>query len=305
MMPKKKFCWAYCAKHLIMKSETTPRHFHSLAHVAILLSIILLPNLVVTLLLERYTDSIQLALFATFIIIFTALPILLVAKLQHFFIFYIPFALLSPFYAYYIYLFQSVPSEGIISAALHTTAGELFDLLHVLGWQALIPFSSVSTYLYFSLRSHHLNHRINKPLKKIFFAIFTSYLLMASLFFQYFSLYFNVRPVFDETIARESFPFGLVVTLGKVFSKESVPFQGDFKFSAFKKDQLSEKEIYVLIIGESSRYGNWQINGYARKTSPNLSLFNSKELISFSDMSASSNATLMAVSNDSHSRYTD
>jgi hypothetical protein len=72
-------------------------HFHVFAHISILLSIILLPNVVIALSTNRYDDPIQIILFSIFIVIFAALPILLVAKLRHFFIFYIPFVFISPF----------------------------------------------------------------------------------------------------------------------------------------------------------------------------------------------------------------
>ncbi len=43
-----------------------------------------------------------------------------------------------------------------------------------------------------------------------------------------------------------------------------------FNFGAHSLHADTGKEIYVLVIGETSRAGNWQLNGYGRRTSPKL-----------------------------------
>lgn len=271
------------------------RHLPLYAHVFLLLGIIFLPNLVIAYISPIYGDPGRLSLFLIFAVFIVALPILIASTLRHYFIFYIPFALISPIYAYYVYFFNSAPSEGIVAAVTRTTPGEFFDFLNIFGWKAAIPFACFSTYLYFSLRSRHLGHKITPQLKKLFLAVFTSYLLIAVLFFEYFSLHFDIRPVLDENMVRESFPLGLTITLSNVLNQDSSSPHDNFRFFAHKKDKLAEKEIYVLIIGESARYQNWGINGYHRQTTPRLSQFASRDLVSFSDMASSSNATMMAV----------
>jgi glucan phosphoethanolaminetransferase (alkaline phosphatase superfamily) len=59
-------------------------------------------------------------------------------------------------------------------------------------------------------------------------------------------------------------------------------FIADFKFNAQQVTPVKQRQIYVLIIGESSRYYNWQINGYNKPTSPRLK--KRTGLISFSNM---------------------
>lgn len=44
-----------------------------------------------------------------------------------------------------------------------------------------------------------------------------------------------------------------------------------FSFDARSRHEVDGKEIYVLVIGETSRAGNWQLNGYRRPTTPRLS----------------------------------
>ena len=67
----------------------------------------------------------------------------------------------------------------------------------------------------------------------------------------------------------------------------------NFRFNAKQINAPSEKQIYVLIIGESSRAGNWGINGYQRNTSPRL--LQRSNLISFSNTTAGAYLTELAV----------
>lgn len=66
-----------------------------------------------------------------------------------------------------------------------------------------------------------------------------------------------------------------------------------FSFGAYKKDTIPARQIYVFIIGETSRFDRWQINGYNRATSPHLN--QRKDLISFPDMVSGSNLTWLSV----------
>lgn len=58
-------------------------------------------------------------------------------------------------------------------------------------------------------------------------------------------------------------------------------------------DASQRPETVVLIIGEKNRYSNWSINGYERKTSPNLE--KTKNLISFSKYYSNANCTANSV----------
>jgi glucan phosphoethanolaminetransferase (alkaline phosphatase superfamily) len=67
----------------------------------------------------------------------------------------------------------------------------------------------------------------------------------------------------------------------------------NFTFHAEKKDGLAEREIYVLIVGETARYSNWEMNGYPRATSPRLKQI--ENLVSYSDVAAGGPITRIAV----------
>ncbi|TKB96773.1 phosphoethanolamine transferase [Pedobacter cryophilus] len=68
----------------------------------------------------------------------------------------------------------------------------------------------------------------------------------------------------------------------------------DFKFNASQNVSLAKKQIYVLVIGESARAKNWQIFGYERENSPELTK-KQNELIKFSNTVSGGYITALAV----------
>ncbi|MCC9042418.1 lipid A phosphoethanolamine transferase [Myroides sp. M-43] len=69
----------------------------------------------------------------------------------------------------------------------------------------------------------------------------------------------------------------------------------DFSFKAYRDSIPSkERQIYVLIIGETSRADNWSLYGYDRETNPNLK--NQENLVVFKDALTQSNTTHKSVS---------
>lgn len=67
----------------------------------------------------------------------------------------------------------------------------------------------------------------------------------------------------------------------------------EFSYKARATHDKSQPEIYVMIIGETSRACNWQLYGYERNTTPLLS--RQKNVIPFSDVLTQSNTTHKSV----------
>ncbi|MEO8887161.1 MAG: phosphoethanolamine transferase [Mucilaginibacter sp.] len=67
----------------------------------------------------------------------------------------------------------------------------------------------------------------------------------------------------------------------------------EFNYFAKADTSISGKQIIILVVGESSRYFSWGINGYGRNTSPKLS--KRENLISFSNTVSGAYATENAV----------
>ena len=67
----------------------------------------------------------------------------------------------------------------------------------------------------------------------------------------------------------------------------------DMKFGAKQLKQVSEREVYVLAIGESCRYSNLSLAGYYRKTTPNLDTLSNVYL--FTDYFSTACLTMYSV----------
>ena len=69
----------------------------------------------------------------------------------------------------------------------------------------------------------------------------------------------------------------------------------EFSFQATKKEVNSaDREIYVMVVGETARPDNWGLYGYERETTPNLAKDSS--VVHFNDVMTQANATHKSVS---------
>jgi glucan phosphoethanolaminetransferase (alkaline phosphatase superfamily) len=96
----------------------------------------------------------------------------------------------------------------------------------------------------------------------------------------------------------QSFPFGVPERIAE-YLRELKQLELDtmkhasFRFGAHLISSIRQRQIYVLVIGESSRRDHWQLFGYQRETNPELSHI--ANLITVPDMVTSWPATIMAV----------
>jgi glucan phosphoethanolaminetransferase (alkaline phosphatase superfamily) len=104
--------------------------------------------------------------------------------------------------------------------------------------------------------------------------------------------------IFQKEQYLSSRPFGIAV-IGYEFWRERrflatlAQQNSQFKFGAYQNTQNKTPQLIVLVIGESSRYDRWNLNGYARETNPLLS--KETNLITFSDALSPVSATRLAV----------
>ncbi|MFP5391279.1 MAG: phosphoethanolamine transferase, partial [Gammaproteobacteria bacterium] len=95
-----------------------------------------------------------------------------------------------------------------------------------------------------------------------------------------------------------SWPFGMTAR-GIDFYKERRHLaelgrrSSSFRFGAHQARPNDEAETVVLVIGESSRYDRWQINGYERPTNPQLA--QERNLVPLADVITSVSATRLSV----------
>lgn len=103
---------------------------------------------------------------------------------------------------------------------------------------------------------------------------------------------------FDLDAFAHSWPFGLMAR-GVDFYKERVYLadlnrsSARFRFHATSALGADEAQVVVMVIGESSRYDRWSLNGYERETNPLLS--KQANLVPLQDLITSVSATRLSV----------
>lgn len=106
------------------------------------------------------------------------------------------------------------------------------------------------------------------------------------------------RLPFDLKTFGKSWPFGLSVR-GHEFWKERQYLgelahrSGAFSFGAQQTKSLDIPQVVVMVIGESSRYDRWSLNGYKRDTNPLLKT--EANLVSLSNVVTAVSATRLSV----------
>jgi glucan phosphoethanolaminetransferase (alkaline phosphatase superfamily) len=88
-------------------------------------------------------------------------------------------------------------------------------------------------------------------------------------------------------VVQDSYPFGIPVTVGTWWNdhvrlQAAIAATRDFRFHGRRVADPGRRQIYVLVIGESSRVDRWQLFGYGRPTNPELSRI--RHLVPVSDM---------------------
>ena len=106
------------------------------------------------------------------------------------------------------------------------------------------------------------------------------------------------QPPFEVKAFAQSWPFG-VVARGLDFYKERVYLadlhqrSAAFRFHAVQADPAKTPDVIVMVLGESSRFDRWSLNGYARPTNPLL--VQEPNLVPLQDLITSVSATRLSV----------
>jgi glucan phosphoethanolaminetransferase (alkaline phosphatase superfamily) len=106
------------------------------------------------------------------------------------------------------------------------------------------------------------------------------------------------RLPFEFDAFAQSWPFGLVAR-GVDFYKERTYLaelgrrSASFRFGAHQQAPDGQPETVVLVLGESSRYDRWSLNGYARDTNPLLK--QEANLVTLPDIITAVSATRLSV----------
>lgn len=271
----------------------------------LLFFLLLLPNLVVMFRSSDLAGDIpkQVA-YLFFSCLILTVPALLF-KAKAYFALSSLFLILSPIEIGHVILNKMPISIGLMSAILNTNNQEAFELIYSLKGYVLL-FIPILILYYWVLFT-----RIeNKPIftgkgKIVVFSLFALFNIAL------WGTMWKMSDYTDGTVYRmraansnflmkykKVYPCDLLAATTEVFAMEREIDRmqeqlKDFSFRAERQDTLPGKEIYVLVIGESSRYGNYSLNGYNRPTSPLLD--KQENLVSYSKVLTTSNLTNIAI----------
>lgn len=263
--------------------------------------LLLIPNI----LLALKTQSIY-NLLLSILIIFLFISI--IKNTKKLIIFY-PFILIIPFICYYIFYYNAPVNEQIISIILETNSQESLQFIGsriyiyiymLLGWIILVSFLCYRNYKFPLIWSHRSRWWVlilgNSFLLIMFILNQSTNLENESKFTGGFMV--TEKNNFTEEI-KKTYPFGLFLTVYGFYDEQKKINQAfdlnkNFKFNVKQNIRSKNtKQVYILVIGETSRRYNWQLNGYHLKTNPFLSRQNN--LINFNNMISSSNATRSSI----------
>ncbi len=204
-----------------------------------------------------------------------------------------PVFLIVPFNMAYVMYFDSKVSEATIIMIFNTNRAEAYELL-----KNYFPVLSIFLIGYFG-SLYFLYTRVPAT----FPSVWAKYISLFSL------LILALAPIpryqhnlsYAGNLTRKlgrNFP-GTVIDAIEVVWQENKYIaatkqdRDKFKFHSTQDSCFTDKQVHVLIIGESARYDHWGINGYARNTSPLLS--KRKDLVSYSNFSSGGFITERAV----------
>lgn len=205
----------------------------------------------------------------------------------------------------FIIKYNSALNANAISLLGETNQSELIDFLSAMPlflWLFLLYFIFALIFcLFIPAKFNHI------PWSRLFFYSFVVTLLISYYQYTFYNTdssdttknqtttsptaneqnYFSYSRQFKDDIVRTAFPANLPFILADYYyqRKEMRHFADlnkDYSFNAKRQSDSTERQIYILVIGESGRADHWGINGYFRNTSPMLSQRN--DIISFQKM---------------------
>ena len=190
-----------------------------------------------------------------------------------------------------------------VKALFNTSMNEIMEFTQGFYLYLFLPLLVIILYLFF-LKKYKTLSIVTRNNKLILPSALVALLICVSIstFMLYNSYRINLRKnLVINTIGHdyiEQHPFNLYYRISKFtilryqlnkFKKE----KENFKFEVQNTNDKTQANLVILIIGERIRYSNWSINGYHRKTSPNLEKI--INLISFSKNYSNSNTTSNSI----------
>lgn len=251
-----------------------------------------LPSLIVltTNQVQDLREAIAVVFFSLFVLL---CPLVLFPRVKHFFIIWTPLVPLILPYVYLTHFYHSVPSDALISAAIHQDIARSAEVVFAFGWKVwLIPISAVAFFL-IALKID-IKLKLSNLGRKKLLAGLLMYAMVGLVGREAFALTIKMPPLFEDYPTTLTFPSNFFLSVSRSFGHEAELSElGSVHGRALNEAQPI---IVLLVIGESVRADHLGINGYFRNTTPMLDSYGSA-LLSFNDAASTANYTNTAVPN--------
>lgn len=206
---------------------------------------------------------------------------------------WVPFAALVPAAVIYTLVSGAVLREWAFIVLMETNAAELERFQYVAVGAIGLAFPAAWGYWRFISRQVAANHRLGW-LSRVAVVVLTVLPLATT-------LTRNGWRLGGEAVQVRlsgTFPVGPAVGLVRAFQirqglEDRHRVALDVEVTPQRGTVPEQRELYVLVIGESARFSSFQLNGYQRETNPLL--MKTDGLISFQDVIAPATVTLMSV----------
>ena len=283
--------------HTLKRTFLNPNNY---GWILLLFVILLLPNIFVTFFSSDLSGSIvKRAAYIVFSILILITPALFL-KLRWYFIFESIFMLLAPFEIAYVLIYKTTVTDGYISSLINTNAGEATEFLLTIKWLCVILLITWTLYFLITFKkitNNYLFTRRYSIIIGLLFVLFNISLFSSMYILEHHRAKSEIRmdAVIDNYLSkyRKTYPCNLASILTRIYENHRLVSKMQKNIASFsyhaKQNYTPEREIYLVVIGESARYSNFSINGYARKTSPELEKNNN--ILSYSNVYSSSNVT--------------
>lgn len=241
-----------------------------------------------------YASSLQEGLFVkvAYIVIYAIILVIPLSFLKNraYFLLEGITVLLMPVEMAHLKLYGVSVSSGFMTAVMQTDFHEASEVFVSFKYEAIAILAM--WLLYFFLVSRVRNEYMLS--RKVRLAVVPLFLLANCFLFVYVyslsvsegGIRFRLADAYEKTVSkyRKVYPINMFMAFAEYRErmKEVDAMQhelADFSFGASSVSPEDEKEVYVLIIGESARSANFSINGYSRETNPRLSVI--PNLVSF------------------------
>lgn len=206
----------------------------------------------------------------------------------------LPLMILAAFQIVLLYLYgESIIAIDMFLNVATTNVGEVAELLGNLLFAITVvivlylpPIVWATTLML--TKSHLARRQLFKPRRLGLTATLTGLILLVCCFLVY--------P--GTPVMRHIFPVNVCSNLISAIKRTAATTDykntsASFSYRPTATRESADREIYVFVIGETSRADNWQLNGYSRQTNPRLS--NEKNLIFYPKTLSESNTTHKSV----------